>query len=72
MIRGAALIPKIAKETTTNPARINLPSFPLTLRFETFRDSNGILLTIINDNMTVKTINNIGEPVNELKIAEWE
>ena len=72
IIIGAALIPKIAKETRTNPARIYLPSFPFTFRSENFREIRGILLTIMRDNITVKIASNTGDPVNELKRGELD
>ena len=70
MISGAALNPKNAKETSTSPARINLPSFPLSFRFVTFMDINGILVTINPDEIRASKIIARGEPINELKMVE--
>jgi len=72
IIKGAAMMPKTAKETRMDITRINSPSFPLNLKFDIFSESNGILLTINNDNITVKIMSNTGEPIKELKIGEWE
>lgn len=62
----------MANEASTNPTRIYLPSLPLSLRFFTFRDSNGILLTINNDNISVNSTSKDVEPVNELRSADCE
>jgi hypothetical protein len=70
MISGNAIIPKITKELSTNPIRIYLPSFPLTFRFLTFRDSSGILVTINKDNIRINIISSKKELVNELKSAD--
>jgi hypothetical protein len=68
----AALIPKIAKQTRTEAARINIPSLPFNLKLVSLSDSRGILLTINNDRIIVRTVNNNGEPVIELNNDELE
>ena len=65
-------MPKIAKAVRINPIIINLPSFPFHLRSDTLRESNGILLTINSDRITVNITSKTGEPENEVTAADSE
>ena len=72
IMSGAAVTPKIANAAMIRPIIMYLPSLPLNLRFDTFSESKGILVTISSDNITVKIINNTGEPENEITDADAE
>ena len=60
----------MAKEIRTNPIRIYLPSFPLNLKLEIFKEIKGMRVTISRERIVVKTIRMTGDPINDLKTTE--
>jgi hypothetical protein len=62
---GAAASPKIMNEIRMSPMIINLPSFPLNLRFLNLSDNKGSLVTIRSDKITVYISRTAGDSVND-------
>jgi hypothetical protein len=66
IINGSAITPNMATLISINAKRIYRPWFPLSFRFVILRENSGILLTINNDNITVRIIRSSGEFVTVL------